>query len=573
MQTSTAAILLSLTMLAGTLTGCGNSGEQNSSASSSEAASQQTQAGAVQSGATQSGETQAQERKLVIGIQASTFITDYEDNYLTNLVEEELDMEIEWNLLPSDNGELKTKMSLMAASGEELPDIIMTSALGKTVGDEYGAKGTFIDISEYINDASKMPNFCAITGEDKDKMLQVMTSPEGGIYSLTSYQPAFWNMHKYKMYLNMTWLDNVGMEVPTTTEELYEVLKAFCTQDPNGNGILDEIGIYGGSSPEALLNSFIYYYPGINGGLSVDETGETVTAPFIDDAFKEGLIYLNRLYEEGLLEASLFTDDSTQQKVILNNADANLTGFMTTASYSVWTDANNNDNFKDMHMIAPVEGPDGVAWSPIHHQEPTQIFYITSDCENVDLAIEFADYFYSDEMYYTSRFGEEGVDWSVDPELCSQYTNILVNAGAYDAITAVYINNIWPEQTNKYWRNVNPCYSSGDRVNTRADGTTMKKDAFDSTAHSNVVTAENYECYNGKQPQYLLPTLYYTSEESDICADIIADISSYIEESIAEFTTGVRDVESDWDNYLKEINNMGLADWLECAQAAYDRTK
>ena len=51
----------------------------------------------------------------------------------------------------------------------------------------------------------------------------------------------------YKIWINQTWLDNLGLDVPTTTEELYTVLKAFKENDPNGNGIQDEYPLVGGT--------------------------------------------------------------------------------------------------------------------------------------------------------------------------------------------------------------------------------------------------------------------------------------------------------------------------------------
>ncbi len=72
-------------------------------------------------------------------------------------------------------------------------------------------------------------------------MLEGSTSADGNIYSMTQYEPQAWNMTPYRLYINQTWLDKLGLNVPTTTDEYKEVLKAFATQDPNGNGQADEI--------------------------------------------------------------------------------------------------------------------------------------------------------------------------------------------------------------------------------------------------------------------------------------------------------------------------------------------
>lgn len=56
------------------------------------------------------------------------------------------------------------------------------------------------------------------------------------------------------VYLNKTWLDNLGLTYPETVEELYTVLKAFKEQDANGNGDPnDEIPISFDTSAGARL--------------------------------------------------------------------------------------------------------------------------------------------------------------------------------------------------------------------------------------------------------------------------------------------------------------------------------
>lgn len=45
------------------------------------------------------------------------------------------------------------------------------------------------------------------------------------------------------MWIRQDWLDNLGLEVPRTWDELAAVAEAFVTQDPDGNGEDDTIGI------------------------------------------------------------------------------------------------------------------------------------------------------------------------------------------------------------------------------------------------------------------------------------------------------------------------------------------
>lgn len=64
-------------------------------------------------------------------------------------------------------------------------------------------------------------------------------------------------------FINKAWLDRLGMEMPTTVDEWYEVLKAFKEQGANGNGDPnDEIPLTG--SAKTNLTGSATSTPGSN---------------------------------------------------------------------------------------------------------------------------------------------------------------------------------------------------------------------------------------------------------------------------------------------------------------------
>jgi len=71
-------------------------------------------------------------------------------------------------------------------------------------------------------------------------------------------------------------------------------------------------------------------------------------------------------------------------------------------------------------------------------------------------------------------------------------------------------------------------------------------------------------------PEKVLPVLKYTNDEAEKLAEIQENVLTYVKQSLAEFVTGNRPL-SDWDNYLSDLENMGLQEWLDVAQTAYDR--
>lgn len=574
------AVTLTAAMLAGMVSGCGNSGQNT--AGSAEQNTQQGTASAERvetlSGIDGKGQT------IVIGIQQDRFIDNYDENYLTQKLEQDCNINIEFYLLPSESTEVKSKLSLMATNASDMPDILITNAaLSNEMILDYGSKGILQPLNTYLADAAITPNFAAIPEEDKAAMLAAITMPDGNIYGLPKYEPATWDLTPYRYYINTAWLTKLNMEVPKTTDELYEVLKAFVNEDPNGNGKKDEIGVYGyatGGYGEniiwALMNSFEFYNGGKhNGGLALAEDGKTVIAPFVQDGWRQGLEYMHKLNQEGLLASSIFTDDNSQFKATLN-AETPVVGLVCAGSTSNWADANYNPNFLELDIISPLTGPEGLAYTPYVDYVPGQDFFITSACEDPELASRIGDYFYDFDMSMTVRFGEKDVDWTMDEAICEGRTNAYVEMGVEDKIYLVYHigeKKIWLENNSKFWHNLGPRYAPLLGIGgfgTASDGSAE----FDLSLKTTMLNTYNYDNYYHRHPEKVLPLLKYTAEEGEALALPITNIRDLLATGTAEFVTGQRSLDdAGWEKYIAELNNLGLQEWLETAQAAYDRVE
>lgn len=519
---------------------------------------------------------------LTIAIQQESHIEDYENNWLTNHLEEELGINIEFYMMPSSSADFQSKMSLMATGGEDMPDIVMPlGSLTQAMILDYGSKGLFIPLEDYLNDETISPHFNAIPEEDREEMLNLMTSADGHIYGLIKYEPQTWNFNPYRLYINQTWLDKLGLEVPTTTDELKEVLTAFVNEDPNGNGKKDEIGVYGimggygQNTAIALMNAFTFYDDGLgkNNGLALSEDGNTVYAPWTTDEWRKGLEYLKDLYDNGLLAPAMFSDDENQFKATLNMED-NVVGFSSVGSQTVnYPDADNNKNYQDMTMIEPLKGPEGIQYTPYAALGYTAEFFVTSECENPELAFRVGEAFYDYEMSLNNRYGQYGVDWTDDSEVCAEANNGYKELGLVDEIklvTNLGEKNIWGEVNSQFWHNIGPRYTPASLTDAMADGSTE----FNVDSKNSMASATCYELYNDKHPDKVLPVLSYTLEEGEENAQVLTEITDMITNSIAEFVTGTRTLDDDgWNQYLSEMENAGLSTWLENAQAAYDRIK
>ena len=86
------------------------------------------------------------------------------------------------------------------------------------------------------------------------------------------------------------------------------------------------------------------------------------------------------------------------------------------------------------------------------------------------------------------------------------------------------------------------------------------------------LNAKSYEYYFDKHPEKVLPLLHYTEDEAGQIQEALSNIPTYVNQTMAEFITGARDIETGWDSYMSELKGMGLDEWQKSAQAAYDRS-
>jgi putative aldouronate transport system substrate-binding protein len=66
------------------------------------------------------------------------------------------------------------------------------------------------------------------------------------------------------------------------------------------------------------------------------------------------------------------------------------------------------------------------------------------------------------------------------------------------------------------------------------------------------------------------PNLHYSDEDIKAMASITADTSPYVNQYIAEVTTGKKDLESSWDAYITTLKNMGLDKLMTIYTKAYE---
>lgn len=503
---------------------------------------------------------------LTIGVPQNVNITDYNDNALTKYFEEQLGIEIEFVFFAPAQAEYNQQFSLMCSGGEELPDVMVGFAgFDRESIASYGQQGYFMDLTELIDKYGKnyKEQLAKLPKEVQEKIkLYGTDAVTDGFYGMPHYSmvdaPDYMqNM----MVINQTWLDAVGMTAPTTTDELYAVLKAFATKDPNGNGQADEIPMLGSTADDCsptfyIMNAFMYYNARSSYGYNV--TDGKIWNPVVTDEYRQGVQYINKLVSEKLFDELSFSIGVSDAKALITPADD-------VARVGIWCGhpqimTNETSTILDQYVaLAPLGDATGKGGYGVK-VDRTLTFpsFITADCDDPETAMKFLDLWYADETITRARHGEMGVDW-LDEKGTSVY-------GKESHIQVV--NEAAWNSGNSTWTTIGACFDNDWNYETNS------KDAGDGSWISECtrLMREHYDLMQTfEEPKEIVHNLLLTKEEN-VKMDTTS-WSSHISQSRALFATGEKNPsnDADWKEYLDTLEEYGESKFIKIVQGAYDR--
>ncbi|WP_394194256.1 extracellular solute-binding protein [Microbacterium foliorum] len=492
------------------------------------------------------------------------------DNLFTQEVEKKFDIDFDWQTTTYDGSVAGEKRQISLASGD-YPDayflVPWVDGFSRNEILKYGQQGVLVPLEDLIDEYA--PNL-AERFEEKPDWKQSVTAPDGHIYAITQWSECFHCSYPSKLWMNTTWLDALGLEQPTTTEELRTVLRAFKDGDPNGNGAADEVPLSGSASEPIinyLMNAFTYAPvggPSSPPPLVLD--GDEVALNATSDSWRAGLEYITSLAQEGLLDTGAFTQNGDALKALGDSGDAQILGSAVTLHPYVFVSADSPDGRdKNYDAVAPIAGPDGTqlaTWrSPVN---PVGTFALTnksSEDERIE-AIKLLDYLATDEGQIRASMGPEGEAWvpavdgdlALDPELEPTFRPI-----TYD------------ETSNAAWRSMSQYWDSLEFRNAQV----VPEDIYTPDGYERrlLYATQEYEPFQPDESViFPIEKLWPDLETSAELAELQTNIATYITQAQAEFVTGQRDITDDgaWDAYVDDIEGLGLARYLELLQTAYD---
>ena len=212
----------------------------------------------------------------------------------------------------SENTGRTEALNLMLASGN-IPDIVGSSRIRDFVN-QFGPEGAFVPLNDLI--AEHAPNIAAYYATRPDIEAAVKAA-DGQMYYIPylpdgKYGRAYW--------IRTDWLDALGLDMPETVDDYEAVLRAFKTMDPNGNGEADEVPLFFRQWPELIR--MVTLWDGRAHGSDtyhdfLIEDGK-IGHGYVGEGYREGIKNLARWYDEGLIDAEVFTRGSSARDFLLS---------------------------------------------------------------------------------------------------------------------------------------------------------------------------------------------------------------------------------------------------------------
>lgn len=409
-------------------------------------------------------------------------------------------------------------------------------------------------ITEYVDNEILMPNLNKNVFGSEPGVRGNWTFPDGEVYVLGSYTPGFSPDSAY--WINKVWLDKAGMEVPDTWAEFEAALEYFASHDMNENGQDDEIAFFVHTSQNYSLPSHWMSLWGISCKDSTTDSytyimddGETVDYVPLTDNYKAMLTQFAEWYKEGILFDGFDQEKATVNEYYRGTGDS-VIGVMP------YQPSGLKRNPEEYVMFCPpaAEGYEIEIYNhPALKYGGKNNVFLMKECSDPETLLAWLDLFYDDEISVRNKYGElDGSYVALDEN--GKVTGMSANAANPDWIEA---NKKTDNYLGYLLQSLPNCYT---------------EETYDTifAPSMSAATDELLALYGDKACPNPWPRPYFSEDDSKLVAEVRADINTLTAQWYAEFVTGKRNIETDWDAWLEIMDKAGIDQYIEGHQNAYD---
>jgi putative aldouronate transport system substrate-binding protein len=497
--------------------------------------------------------------------------TNLDTNAVTKIMTDRFKIQFRWQTTTYDAGPAKEKRQIALASGD-YPDLFFlipwVDAFTQAEVLRLGQQGVAVPLEDLIKEHA--PNIQKALDSNKTYK-EMSTAPDGHIYALPQWADCYHCTYPDKLWINSAWLKKLGLQMPKTTEDMRTVLRAFKTRDPNGNGKADEIpmttDVQDSSLIPYLMNAFAYNPVGANNGVRslITLDGDKVVTPVTSPQWKEGLKYINSLYKEGLIDQAAFTQNAQALQAQGNNPKAVVLGSVPVLWPGIFVQLDSKDGRDKQYDAAPpLTGPEGKSYTGLNYPTSTGYTFMLTNKASKEAqvaAIKMLDWIFTDEGQMITNMGPENVGWT--------------KPGPGDLALDDKVKPLYkPKQDAP--KNIN-WGALGQYNNTLAyrnaqvvpadiyTGAGLERRLFQAT--------KLYEGHEDRSQWFPQTSVWPDPSLSGELATLQTNLNNYVNQNQLAFITGSKNIDAEWDAYVKGLDSTGMTRYLQIQQEAYDKYK
>lgn len=426
------------------------------------------------------------------------------------------------------------QFSLVIASGD-WPDMVRSASYPAGLSSAYEEE-IVIDMADYLEYA---PNYAKILDENPNIAKEAKTD-NGNIlemYYLNSYNGEFVVPLLEGPVIRSDLLDALNLEVPTTVDELYNVLSQFKAEYDLADPLFMSNNAFGASG--FLMGAF-------DASAELYQVDGTVKFGPMEDGFKAYLETMTKWYSEGILNSDFYNyDENPMSPVTEGKKTSGDVGVFNAPASNLGAYCSDTVSYVGMPILPNEDGKNHFI-STIT-LDTSKGMTITTTCSNIELAMAWCDFWYSEPGRLLSNYGIENVTFEYDENGVPHWTDLLLNNS--DGLSVGIARQ---------------CY-----VTLTQQPGVCPKEIEVSLLNDNAIAAVEIWGQIG-DADYDMPNVSLTSEESSRAAQIYSDLDTLSQETWYKILMGQADI-SIWDEYLSQMESMGVQEYIDIYQTALDR--
>ncbi|MBR2662051.1 MAG: extracellular solute-binding protein [Clostridia bacterium] len=454
----------------------------------------------------------------------------WENNLFFRRMQEKTGVSFELRQYTDKDRWTERKGELLA--GQNLPDVLFKAELGSNEVRDLYLNGYIIDLKPYLE--TYAPDLWKLL-QDHPEWEKAITMPDGAIPALPAINTL---QNNDAMWINTSWLKRLKLEMPTTADELTEVLRRFKNDDPNGNYQQDEV-------PLAFLGMWELRFLGhafgiIDNDYYVSEKDGVVTSSLTTDENRAFLTWLHQLWTEGLLDRNGFSTTDTLRQITDEKAAVPYGVIMTSTPLTILPQT----TLSQYGVMDPLVYEGKQIYRDLLGDLVRGTFAITSACKEPERLVSWVNFLYTEEGRRLAFYGAEGEDY------------------------------LWNE--DGMWEWAAPLQTVAEEIlptHTISEGGTAPgyENGLFQTQYRDEITRETIKALRNLKQYSVIPYPPVTldAETEKRAAEIQDGLSRYAEKAMACFVTGdIELTDENWEQFCSTVEEKGLQEMIGIWQNA-----